>query len=1249
VGRQLGRYSRLLRASSAHILWCVNKIRGFSIRAARLSLAASLIAAFTLAGTALPTQAADTTNPVSLPTSFFLSKDGLTVTLFYSEQLHPRTAPPEAFRLRINGGEGTFDTATGTIVAISSVATSDSAVLLRLANPILAGVPVRVWYKSPPRDNSTVNFSVQDLAGNDAAGFTLSPGRIVTNRSTVQALAQDLVPPRAISAAVDGTSVTLTFSERLATRTAPLSAYTVFVGNDIAVLSNTTPVVSGNNITLQLQDPAPPGALALVSYLAPAPDADLSEPDSSNFAIQDLAGNDAASFDVRTSYSASPDWAWTTPYVSAENEPPADACRRALNASGSPNVTDPSGSINRTRQTQLPNGVFYTVGVTGAGVCINDTTESLFDRGGIAANFTSIGLVDEPGVRLTTRDQLTCVQDTPCYQGDLTISFSESVSNPVVSMAGLGAGTAVPTWTELELVTPGLTMQRLSGTNIQITQDGTYIEPINKLPDIGCETFGDRNNSPAAATAACGSIQIIGTARELKFRVYLGKAGTTTGTIFDAWNLTASIVEDFGLAPASYDKPVAAHVVGALRLGTNVDGDNLSRLYSDFNDEAISAGSAITSSTVGADKYDDGVSAWASNPSLSMVPGETYTVPVSVQGVESGKTANLCGWIDFNRDGLFSVGERACAPAITAVGSSTQNLVWLIPSDVVGGQTYARIRLSYDPVPVATGRAGSGEVEDYSFTILPKIVTFDSNGGTGTMADQISSTTADLTPKSFTRDGYEFLGWNTAADGSGTPYVDGDTYAFTADMTLYAQWKQIPTVTFIANEGTGTMADQTSPVTADLTPKSFTRDGYVFAGWNTKADGTGELYADGASYPFTENLTLYAQWAAVEIPTTATAVATYTVTFMSNDGTGTMNPQTSAVSADISRNTFIREGYVFAGWNTAADGSGELYADEASHAFTENLTLYAQWAAVAVPPTPYTVTFLANDPSNSTTGSMSPQTAAEVTSLTPENFTREGYEFIGWNTAASGKGIAYDDEASYAFRADLTLYAQWVALPVYTVTYVANDGTGVMQPQTSSTPESLTSNIFSRDGYTFVGWNTEADGSGTPVANASTYDFSADMTLYAQWTPVPDAPPQSGPAPAPALSFTVTYFANGGDGVMQAQVSAVPLAFDRNLFTRAGFTFQGWNTDPDGSGVSYGANHIFHFESDLALYAQWLEDPVIALPEDPAPGPQALANTGDSFATGALLPLSALALALGFLLFRLGAHRNLHRNRPSIH
>lgn len=70
------------------------------------------------------------------------------------------------------------------------------------------------------------------------------------------------------------------------------------------------------------------------------------------------------------------------------------------------------------------------------------------------------------------------------------------------------------------------------------------------------------------------------------------------------------------------------------------------------------------------------------------------------------------------------------------------------------------------------------------------------------------------------------------------------------------------TVTFDANGGAGSMATQSAGTATALTSNTFTRTGYTYTGWNTAANGTGTAYANGASYPFTSNATLYAMWTA---------------------------------------------------------------------------------------------------------------------------------------------------------------------------------------------------------------------------------------------------------------------------------------------------------------------------------------------------------------------------------------------------
>ena len=232
------------------------------------------------------------------------------------------------------------------------------------------------------------------------------------------------------------------------------------------------------------------------------------------------------------------------------------------------------------------------------------------------------------------------------------------------------------------------------------------------------------------------------------------------------------------------------------------------------------------------------------------------------------------------------------------------------------------------------GGATNGRQFYFSIASTNKTVTFNANGGTGSMNAQAASSATNLTANSFLRTGYAFAGWNTASNGSGTAYANSASFPFSADTTLYAQWTVVPkVVTFNANGGTGVMATQSGSSAANLTANSFVQTGYTFSGWNTAANGSGTAYANNASYAFSADVTLYAQW----------TVVPKVVTFNANGGTGVMATQSGSSAANLSSNSFVQSNYLFNGWNTAANGSGTGYADGASYPFASDVTLYAQW------------------------------------------------------------------------------------------------------------------------------------------------------------------------------------------------------------------------------------------------------------------------------------------------------------------
>lgn len=122
-------------------------------------------------------------------------------------------------------------------------------------------------------------------------------------------------------------------------------------------------------------------------------------------------------------------------------------------------------------------------------------------------------------------------------------------------------------------------------------------------------------------------------------------------------------------------------------------------------------------------------------------------------------------------------------------------------------------------------------------------------------------------------------------------------------------------------------------------------------------------------------------------------------------------------------------------------------------------------------------------------------------------------------------------------------------------------------------------NVFTRNNYTFTGWNTQADGNGTAYKPGDSFMLTdEDTVLYAQWSK--NAPAQ----------VKVSYDANGGTGTMKSTTSDVgsKIVIQQSGFTRSGYTFTCWNTQADGKGTAYKAGDSFTLtDKDTVLYAQW--------------------------------------------------------------
>ena len=228
-----------------------------------------------------------------------------------------------------------------------------------------------------------------------------------------------------------------------------------------------------------------------------------------------------------------------------------------------------------------------------------------------------------------------------------------------------------------------------------------------------------------------------------------------------------------------------------------------------------------------------------------------------------------------------------------------------------------------------------------------------------------------------------------------------------------------------------------------------------------------------------------------------------------------------------------------------------------------------------------TVTFEANGGG----GSMTPQNESEPTALSLNSFTWPGHTFVDWNTLANGSGVSYANGSVFPFNESTKLFAQWKSgkAPSRTITFNANGGKGSTSSEVDNTPTAISANHFTRAGFTFVDWATSANGSGERFKGGSTYSFKKSITLYAQWKKL-----------ASPSKFTVTFVANGGTGTMSAEDHGGAGILTPNHFTRVGYIFSGWNTVPNGSGVSYANRASYAFSSSATLYAQWKRDKTVA-------------------------------------------------------
>lgn len=234
----------------------------------------------------------------------------------------------------------------------------------------------------------------------------------------------------------------------------------------------------------------------------------------------------------------------------------------------------------------------------------------------------------------------------------------------------------------------------------------------------------------------------------------------------------------------------------------------------------------------------------------------------------------------------------------------------------------------------------------------------------------------------------------------------------------------------------------------------------------------------------------------------------YTVTIDPNGGNNTTKSYVGALSENQTYGTdsvgiyikdpgYTRKAYESDGANEKKDGTGTKYQYPFTLKTSSNKTIYAQWKFNG---------FKISYHANGGTGTMSDTILAkgDAVSLTSNSFARTGFIFDGWNTSAKGTGTSYRNSQTVTPDSNMDLYAQWKGIP-YKIKFDANTGSGTMDDESLvyGTSKAISKNKFTKDKYTFTGWNTKQDGTGTKFADQQEVsDLSTSgqtVTLYAQW------------------------------------------------------------------------------------------------------------------------------------------------------
>ena len=520
-------------------------------------------------------------------------------------------------------------------------------------------------------------------------------------------------------------------------------------------------------------------------------------------------------------------------------------------------------------------------------------------------------------------------------------------------------------------------------------------------------------------------------------------------------------------------------------------------------------------------------------------------------------------------------------------------------------------------------------------------------GGQGTPNwDGHTGDTPAIRGNGWTIDGYTFAGWTTNADGGGTKYAPGASWTASGTLTLYAQWTPGEAgLTYDGNGATGGKTDPQNGVTdqkVNVRQNGFTRDGYTFVRWDTQADCRGKAVNPGDKWTLQGSSTLYACWTGNMQP----------LTYHGNGATGGNTASQSGKTGDeltTNANGFTRDGYTFVRWDTAKDGSGTAYGEGKNGVgrYTMKPTgndLYAIWQA-----NPASIQYRDDYGATGSTPDTTGVTGQNVT-IAQNGFTRPGYTFTGWARDRRTDPSLQPGGRYTLTPGTTTLWAQWKADPAHLI-YNSNSGSTSQTRRTDGVVDqtlTVIANPFTRSGYTFTGWNTQADGRGKAYAAGNGFRLVADAksnpvntsVLYAQWR---------------INRVALKFDPNGGTGgypditVDALTTVTIPADAKEPKVSRPGFRFTGWAMKPTpGAGDTIlgpgNGTVTMPDQGSITVYAQWAP----AMTTLPFTGGHAQVPTIGLYA-GLVFMILAMGALMPVIRLRMGAgSKGRHAGTPTI-